>query len=434
MKSPMNGVWFGLLLAAVISAAITGNMEAVTKASFASAKSAVELAIGLVGPMALWLGLMKIAEEGGLLKLLAKALRPIMTRLFPDVPADHPAMSSMILNLSSNALGLGNAATPFGVKAMTELEKLNPSPGKATNAMCLFLAINTSNVTFLPLGVMAVRAAAGVNQPADILFPTLFATSVSTAVAIAAAKILQKNETDFVIKSNIDEEAKKKSDGVAGAGSDLKPSKPKTPRLTPTTMLIFISFLILLVLAARHVILAPAVPQALNTIASHWLIPVLMLSLAAYGVVKKVPVYEAACEGAKEGFNVAIRILPYLVLILTVIGMFRASGGFDMAVRLLSPITSTIGFPPEVLPVALLRPLSGSGAFALMSDIVVNSPNSFASFLASTIQGSTETTFYVLAVYFGAAGIKDPRHAIWAALTADFAGIMAAFSICKLMW
>ncbi len=430
MKSPMNGVWFGLLLAAVLSAAASGNMEAVTKASFASAKSAVELAIGLIGPMALWLGLMKIAEEGGLLKLLAKGLRPVMTRLFPDVPADHPAMSSMILNLSSNALGLGNAATPFGVKAMTELEKLNPRPGRATNAMCLFLAINTSNVTFLPLGVMAVRAAAGVHQPADILFPTLFATTISTLVAVAAAKLYQKG--DKLHETEIDASIADTPPVRDEQGTE--PAKGLGQKITFSKAVVTASFLLLAILAARQILHAQTLPQGLSVIASHWLIPVLMLALAGYGLIKRVPVYEAACEGAKEGFNVAVRILPYLVLILTVIGMFRASGGFDFAVRLLEPVTSILGFPPEVLPVALLRPLSGSGAFALMSDIVVNSPNSFGSFLASTIQGSTETTFYVLAVYFGAAGVKDPRHAVWAALTADLAGIIASLFICRLMW
>ncbi len=429
MKSPMNLVWFGLLAISVLSAGFTGQMEHITRASFQSAKAAVELAIGLIGPMALWLGLMKIAEDGGLLRTIARTLRPIMIRLFPRVPPEHPAMSSMILNLSANCLGLGNAATPFGVKAMMELERLNPRPGVATDAMCLFLAINTSNVTLLPLGVMAVRAAAGAKEPASILFPTIFATTLSTLVAIVAAKLLSKrqSEPDMVIQSEGENEKAQMDE--EGINKSALRAPGAIGRLVVTGILLMV-----LGQAIYFVIDSNEPFGAMRQVLSFWLIPILMLALSAYGYFKGVGVYEAACDGAKEGFRVAIRIMPYLVLILTVIGMFRASGGFDWAVRALDPITSLVGFPPEVLPVAILRPLSGSGAFALMSDIVSRAPDSFSSYLASTIQGSTETTFYVLAVYFGAAGIKDPRYALWAALTADFVGIMAALFICHVTW
>ena len=428
MRSPMNLVWFCLLLASVLAAALTGRMEGVTRASFDAAKEAVNLAIGLVGPMALWLGLMKIAERGGLLRALARALRPLMVRLFPRVPGEHPAMSAMILNLASNALGLGNAATPFGVKAMVELERINPRPGVATDAMCLFLAINTSNVTLLPLGVMAVRAAAGASEPASIVFPTMFATAVSTTVAILSAKFLARasREPPPVIEAHLDT-----PQGEDGPGHEPGALSPPHPAIAWSVVL---CLAIIAGACAYHVFSAPDLHEGTKQVLSHWLVPVLMLALASYGLLKGVPVYEAACEGAKEGFNVAVRIMPYLVLILVVIGTFRASGGFDAAARLLQPVTSLVGFPADVLPVAILRPLSGSGAFALMSDIVSRSPDSFSSYLASTIQGSTETTFYVLAVYFGAAGIKDPRYAVWAALAADFSGIAAALLICRMTW
>ncbi len=424
----MNSVWFGLLLASVMTAAVTGHMEAVTKVSFEAAKGAVDLAIGLIGPMALWLGLMKIAEKGGLLQSLARGLKPIMTRLFPGIPAEHPAMSSMILNLSANTLGLGNAATPFGVKAMIELEKLNPAPGVATNAMCLFLAINTSSVTLLPLGVMAVRAAAGAAEPARIVFPTLFATAVSTTVAILAAKFLARGSVDALPDWTTQEQPQAKDK------QDI--SKAQLEKLHPALKwLLAACFLFIMGAGIKHVFFeAGDAASALRDILSFWLIPFLMLALASYGFLKGVPVYEAACEGAKEGFNVAVKIIPYLVLILVAIGMFRASGGFEAMADILSPVTSLVGFPAEVLPMAILRPLSGSGAFALMSEIVSRAPDSFAAYLASTIQGSTETTFYVLAVYFGAAGIKNPRYAIWAALAADFAGVAAALFICRATW
>ncbi len=427
MKSPMNSVWFGLLLASVLCAAVTGRMDAVTKASFDAAKGAVELAIGLIGPMALWLGLMKIAEQGGLLQALARALKPVMVRLFPRVPAEHPAMSAMILNLSANTLGLGNAATPFGVKAMVELEKINSRPGIATDAMCLFLAINTSNVTLLPLGVMAVRAAAGASEPASIVFPTIFATTVSTTVAILAAKFLSRRSQEPLPRIEPIEDSE-------GEGEPAKEAARLSPPHPILGWALAAGLVFLMGAGAYHVFSAPDLKEAARQILSFWLVPILMLGLASYGFFKGVPVYEAACEGAKEGFNVAVRIMPYLVLILVVVGMFRASGGFEAAARFLEPATSLLGFPAEVLPVAILRPLSGSGAFALMSEIVSRAPDSFASYLASTIQGSTETTFYVLAVYFGAAGVKDPRYAIWAALAADFAGVAAALFICHLTW
>ncbi|NPA49316.1 MAG: spore maturation protein [Thermodesulfobacteria bacterium] len=421
----MNRIWFYLVALAVVSAAWTGRFEEVTKVSFEAAKAAVNLAIGLIGAMTFWLGLVKVAERGGLLAIIARRVRFILRKLFPNVPPEHPAMSAMVMNISANALGLGNAATPLGIKAMMELQRLNPHPERATDAMCLFLAINTSNVTLLPLGVIAVRAAAGASEPAAIILPTLFATTCSTLAAVLAAKFLARlygpepAPPEELLKAEAEEEAE---------GKGLLYEISRAEKFLIAGLLIFLTVAFL-----KHLWVAPSV-STLKGFVSFGLVPLLILSLLVFGYLRGVPVYEAACEGGKEGFQVAVRIIPFLVMILVAIGMFRASGAFDYFVSLLKPVTDPLGFPPEVLPVALLRPLSGSGAFGLMSEIVARAPDSFASYLASTIQGSTETTFYVLAVYFGAVGIKDPRYAVWAALFADFVGVAAAFFICRLTY
>ena len=418
----MNRIWFYLVACAVATAAWTGRMEELTKISFEAAKTAVNLALGLVGAMALWLGLVRVAEEAGLLKILARGIRGILTRLFPRVPPEHPAMSAMVMNLSANALGLGNAATPLGIKAMMELQKLNPFPERATDAMCLFLAINTSNVTLLPLGVIAVRAAAGCSEPASIIFPTLVATTCSTLAAIGAAKFLARlhgpEPPPKLETFSQDEEEEVQAE---------------TPKRTKEAWVVYLLVLLVCLAGAKRLLANPSW-ATLKEMLSFWLVPLLMFALLTLGYLRGVPVYEKACEGAKEGFQVAIKIIPFLVMILVAVGLFRSSGAFGYLVRLLHPLTSFIGFPAEVLPVALLRPLSGSGAFGLMSEIVARAPNSFEAYLASVIQGSTETTFYVLAVYFGAVGIKNPRYAVTAALFADLVGALSALVICRLTY
>ncbi len=431
----MNSIWFAMIVLAVVTAAFTGQMDQVTKISFKTAKDAVNLAIGLIGIMALWLGLVRIAEVGGLMQTIARAIRPIMTKLFPDVPPEDPAMSAMILNIAANCLGLGNAATPLGIKAMIALDRLNPFPGRATDAMCLFLAINTSNVTLLPLGVIAIRAAAGAQKPAAILVPTLVATSCSTLVAIVAAKLLAKwdhkkhQEKPISIKKEITNTDKKDSIDIPKTIYELAP---------PTKFMKWGSIIALITLIIGffyHIFTANMPPITLaQSMLSHWIIPILMLGFVTYGALKGVPVYEAGIEGAKEGFEVAVKLIPFLVLILVAVGMFRASGAFNITSKILYPLTHLLKIPTEVLPVALLRPLSGSGAFALVTEITYRHPNSFAAFLAGTIQGSTETTFYVLAVYFGAVGIKDVRYAVSAALMADLAGFLASVAICHLLY
>jgi spore maturation protein SpmB len=328
------------------------------------------------------------------------------------------------MNMAANALGLGNAATPMGIKAMQELDTLSTEKGTATNAMCLFLAINTSSVTLLPLGVITVRAAADAASPASILIPSLIATICSTTVAIVAAKMLAGKDTATISPSVFHETIHDNEESNHHAGKGNPSSRAR----------IFIGLILLVLLGAIPYRVAQFPVSfsvdTLNTV-SDWLIPLLICALLAYGYLRGVKVYESATEGAKEGFTTAVRIIPFMVAIFVAIGMFRASGAMDILIRILSPMTELIGMPAEALSMALMRPLSGSGAFGLMSEIVQNDPDSFLSFLVSTMQGSTETTFYVLAVYFGSVGIKRTRHALPAALCADAAGIVASVAVCN---
>ena len=433
----MNGIFFAIVLIAFVVAGYhqltfvptaadqLEPMQALAAAMIDSAAGAVTLAIGLVGVMALFLGLMKVAEAGGLLVIIARLVRPLMQRLFPEVPADHPAMGAMILNMSANVLGLGNAATPFGIRAMQELESLNPAKGTATNAMVLFLAINTSSVTLLPTGVIALRAAAGSLDPAGIMPTTLFATICSTTVAIVMAKLCQRFWAMPAAAP-----PSPAADPVPDAPSPAAATDLKIE--TGTGYPVWVSALALAGIAG----LVPLTLLYGRTIAP-WIIPGLMVALLGFGVARRVRVYEIFVEGARDGFQVAIRIIPYLVAILVAVAMFRASGALDALVRPLGAITGLVGLPADALPMALLRPLSGSGAYGVLASIINDpaiGPDSYTGYLVSTFQGSTETTFYVLAVYFGAVGIRRVRHALVAALSADIAGIAAAVFICSWLY
>src|SRR5262245_20840883 len=408
-------------------------MEAVSSSALDAAKTAVELALGLVGAMSLFMGLMKVAADGGLLRIIARAAAPVMRRLFPEVPEDHPAMSAMILNIASNILGLGNAATPFGIRAMQELDRLNPVKGTATNAMVLFLAINTAGLALIPTGVLALRASAGSKDPAGIVFTTWFASGCATMVAIAAATLLAKLPR-FRATNPRGPVAEASPEGIA-------PSPVAEPARAPWR---YSGWLAAGYGAAR---LAAFVlhfgreaghrpwGDVARGVASFWTIPVLIAGLVLFGWARGVRVYESLVEGAKEGFQVALRIIPYLVAVLVAVAMFRASGGLDVFVAAVSPLTAPWGLPAEALPLAVLRPLSGSGAFGVMSEILtVRGPDSYLGYLASTMQGSTDTTFYILAVYFGAVGIKKTRHAVPAGLLADVAGILGAVFIFLWVW
>ncbi len=419
--SPINNIWMGMILISVVVAAYTGNMEELTKSSFDSAKSAVTLALGLIGAMALWLGLMKILEAAGALNFISKLIYPVMKRLFPNIPEGHPALSAMIMNISANMLGLGNAATPIGIKAMKELDEINPEKGTATDSMILFLAINTSSVTILPLGVITVRAVAGASAPASIIIPAILATIVSTTTAILASKF-------FSDKSNVENvkempvQAEEKNEG-----------KEKTQLFRIIVFVLFSA----LIAASIAVNLSKAEVVTFDTFFksfSNWLVPLLIAMFLLVGYIKDVKVYEVLTDGAKEGFNTTVRIIPFMVAIFVGIGMFRSSGALDIFANILSPFTNFIGMPADVLPLAIIRPLSGSGSFGIMSEIIQRDPNSFSSYLASIMQGSTETTFYVIAVYFGAVGVIRTRHVIKAALLADFAGIAASLVLAKIFF
>lgn len=423
----MNQVWFALFVASVLTAAFNGKMPEVSAASVESAKTAVTLALGLIGVMAFWLGMMRIVQQGGLLQTLARWLRPVMVRLFPDVPPEHPAMSAMIMNIAANMLGLGNAATPFGIKAMLELDRLNPRRGVATNAMALFLAINTSNVALAPLGVIALRASMGSENPAGIWLPTLIATSFSTLVGIAAAKLLQRAvpPVEAYAASAASESAVQPVLPTAESLGEVRETSPQGCVLALLTLALLTAGFLLHLRSglAGGVSLA----ELLRTAASTWLLPVLIVVMLLYGVAKRVPVYDAMIEGGREGFQVAVRIIPFLVAIVVAAAVFRASGLLDLLVYGVGAPLRSVGFPPEALPMALLRPLSGSGAYAIMAEIMqAEGPDSRVGYLVSTLQGSTETTFYVLAVYFGAVAVSRVRHALAAGLIADLCGVVGA--------
>lgn len=431
--SPINNIWLFMIVSATVIAAYNGRMTEITEASFESVKNAVTLAIGLIGSMALWLGIIQVVETAGGMLVIARLIRPIMVKLFPDIPPSHSAMSAIILNIAANALGLGNAATPMGLKAMVEMDKLNPEKGTATDAMCLFLAINTSSVTIIPISVITVRASAGVNNPGDVILPAIFATCCSTITAIFAAKFFARRQNTPSLNQPILSEDLGDNDLLEGETnkSELTPPNKIGKLIFASLIGAFLGAVIYrLNLKGTNYIFSFAFLESL----SNWLLPILICSFLLFGYFRGVKVYEKMTEGAKAGFEVAVRIIPFMVAIFVAIGMFRASGALDILAVILSPITNLIGMPIEALPMALIRPLSGSGAFGIMSEIVTNEPNSFLSYLVSTMQGSTETTFYVLAVYFGSVGIKKTRYALPAALCADVAGILASLIVCRIMF
>ncbi|NES08048.1 MAG: spore maturation protein [Okeania sp. SIO2F4] len=431
--SPINSIWLFMIISATVIAAYNGRMIEITEASFEGAKNAVTLAIGLIGSMALWLGIIQIVETAGGMKIIARLIYPVMVKLFPDIPPSHPAMSAIILNIAANALGLGNAATPMGLKAMAEMDKLNPEKGTATDAMCLFLAINTSSVTIIPISVITIRASAGVTNPGDIILPTIIATCCSTIAAIVAAKFFASRQPMPSVNQSISPEYLDKNNLIDG--------EEKISEFTPPSQigkLVFASLIGAFLGAVIYRLSLRGIPYIFSLAffqsLSNWLLPILICSFLLFGYFRGVKVYETMTEGAKAGFEVAVRVIPFMVAIFVAIGMFRASGALDIIATILSPITNLIGIPVEALPMALIRPLSGSGAFGIMSEIVTNEPLSFLSYLVSTMQGSTETTFYVLAVYFGSVGIKKTRYALPAALCADVVGIITSVIVCRIIF
>ncbi|NIM01728.1 MAG: spore maturation protein [Acidobacteria bacterium] len=427
----LNGIFVFLVLASLLLAAWSGRMEALNASILQSAKDAVGIALGLIGVMALFLGLMRVVQLAGLMSHIARAIAPLTRRLFPGVPEDHPAMSAMIMNMSCNMLGLGNAATPFGIKAMEELDRLNTAKGTATNAMVLFLAINTAGFAILPTSAIAIRASLDSADPTGILFPTWVASGCAMLAGILAAWFLAK-----LPAYRASEPASAKIDPGAEKERPSTEVVPDTRRWAAVAAVL--AGLVYAALLVRHVALrAGSVPafDLFRDVLSFWMLPPIVAGCVAYGWAKGVRVYDALVEGAKEGFQVALRIIPYLVAILVAVGMFRASGGIAILVDLLSGITTRIGMPAEALPMALLRPLTGSGAQGVMTEVMrTHGPDSFVGYMVSTFQGSTETTFYVLAVYFGAIGVKRTRHTLPACLAADITGILIAVLVVNLLF
>lgn len=368
-------------------------------AMFSLSKTAFEISLGLTGVLALWLGIMRIGERSGFILLLTQALSPLFNRLMPEVPKNHPALAAMVMNISANALGLDNAATPLGIKAMKELQTLNPNPESASNAQILFLVINTSAVTLFPVTIFTYRAQLGAANPTDVFIPILMATYMSTMMGLLAVAVVQKiNLLDKVIFSYL-------------AGFTL----------LIAAILYYFSQL------SQEMMLSQ------SALISNVILFTLVISFISGAVYKRINAYEAFIEGAQEGFQTAITIIPYLVAMLVAIGVFRASGTLELIIDLIRHTVKSLGLDPrfiDALPTALMKPFSGSGARAMMVDTMqVYGADSFAGRLSSIVQGSTETTFYVLAVYFGCVGIKNIRHAAACGIIADFSGIVAAIFI-----
>jgi spore maturation protein SpmA len=434
----LNAIFIVLIAVSVLFAAFNGTMGAVMQASIDSAGQAVTIAIGLLGMMALWLGLMRVLRDAGFMAALGRALAPVMRRLFPDIPPDHPAMGAMIMNISANMLGLGNAATPFGLKAMKELETLNTRAGVATNSMALFLAINTSGVAVMPLGVIAIRASLGSTDPAGIFVPSILATLCSTTVGIIVIKLLERRPA--FEPGRYPEAGEGEGGGTLAAGISGLDVAEKTARIQTAPagarrlwMVLFAGLVVLaLSLEARTAIPELGAWGFASGVLSTWLLPTLMGGILVVGYVRRVDVYESVIAGAREGFGIIVMIIPFLVAILVAVGMFRASGALEFLAAGLAAFSSV---PVEGVVMALVRPLSGSGAMGVMTEAMqANGPDSFTGYLVSVLNGSTETTFYVIALYFGSVAIRTGRHTIFGCLAADAAGFLAALFWCRIFF
>ena len=403
----LNLLWFAFFLAAGAAALVrwwwlgdAAVFAAIVDSLFGMAKVSVEIMVLLFGTLTLWLGFLRIAERAGLVDVLARALAPLFARLMPEVPRGHPALGLITLNFAANGLGLDNAATPIGLRAMRALQELNPRPDTATNAQILFLALNTSSLTVLPVTIFMYRLQQGAAEPALVFLPILLATSVSSLVALLAVAAVQRLRLhDPVVLAWLG--------GLAIALGSL---------------MAFLSGL------------SAAALSAVSSLAGNLTLFGLVLLFLLAGAWRRVPVYDSFIDGAREGFDVAKSLLPYLVAMLCAIGVLRASGALDFVLEGIRWVVAGLGLDTrfvEALPTALTKPFSGSGARALMIESMqTHGVDSFPALVAATVQGSTETTFYVLAVYFGAVGIQRSRHAVGCALLADLAGITAAILVC----
>ncbi len=407
----LNYIWIAFFLIAFVVALIRfiffGDMEvfpALVNSTFDMSKTAFEISLGLTGILSLWLGLMKIGEKGGVVDMISKIMGPFFSKIFPAVPKDHPALGSITMNISANMLGLDNAATPMGLKAMKELQELNPNKEVASDAQIMFLVLNTSGLTILPISIMVYRAQLGAANPSDIFIPILLATFFSTLAGLLAVAFFQKIN------------------------------------LLNKVILAYLGGLSLLVGGIIYYFSGLNQEQitTISTQSSNIILFSIMALFIGAATLKKVNVYESFIEGAKEGFKIAIKIIPYLVAILVAIGVFRASGAMDILVDGIKVFVAYLGFNTDfvdALPTAIMKPLSGSGARGMMVETMRTfGADSFAGRLASVFQGATDTTFYVIAVYFGSVGIKRTRYAVTAGLIADFAGIVAAIFISYLFF
>jgi spore maturation protein SpmA len=407
----LNYIWIAFFLISLVVGLVRlifmGDQAVFTNmvtSTFDMAKTGFEISLGLTGILTLWLGLMKVGEMGGAVAILSKLARPFFRRLFPEVPADHPAHGSIIMNLAANMLGLDNAATPLGLKAMQELQDINPVKDTATNAQIMFLVLNTSGLTVIPISIMVYRAQAGAANPSDIFLPTLLATFINSLVGLIVVALVQKiNLLDKVVLAYI-----------LGLGA-----------MIAATIWYFMG------LPQEQV-------QALSNLIANLTLFGVISSFILLGLVRRINVYEVFIEGAKEGFNVAIRIIPYLVAILVAIGVLRASGTLDFLVAGLGNMFAAMGLDTRfvpALPTAIMKPLSGSGARGMMVDAMnTHGADSFVGRLASIMQGTSDTTFYILALYFGSVGIRKSRHAVACGLLADLSGIIAAIFIAYIFF
>ena len=407
----LNYIWVAFFLVAFVIAAAKllfwGDFDvfpAMMDSTFSSSKTAFEISLGLTGVLSLWMGVMKIGEKGGVVNVLARLLSPVFTKLFPDIPKGHPVTGSIFMNIAANMLGLDNAATPLGLKAMEQMQEMNTKKDTASNPMIMFLVLNTSGLTLIPVSIMVYRAQMGAAQPTDIFIPILLATFFSTVMGIIATSLFQRinllNRTMLLT--------------LGGACTLVAAIIWGFSQMDSDTM------------------------NRWSTTIANILLMTIITGFILAGVRKKVNVYDAFIEGAKEGFTTAVRIIPYLVAILVGIGVFRASGAMDMLIGGLRAGVGALGVDAQwvdAMPTALMKPLSGSGARGMMVDAMTTyGADSFVGRLSSVFQGSTDTTFYILAVYFGSVGVSKTRHAVTCGLLADLAGILAAIAVCYLFF
>lgn len=406
----LNYIWIAFFLIAFVFGAVqlcmgdTTIFQKIVDSTFDTSKTAFETSLGLTGVLALWLGIMKIGEKAGAVNVLARVLSPVFTKLFPDIPKNHPAMGSIFMNIASNMLGLDNAATPTGLKAMQQMQELNPKKDTATNPMIMFLVMNTSGLTIIPTTILAFRSSYGAATPTDVFIPILLATTVATLVGIIITALWQR--------INI-----------------LQPSMLAIlGGLCAFVGLIMWSF-------SR---MDKDTMATVTSVSGNVILLGVIVAFIVAGLMKKINVYDAFIEGAKEGFQVAVRIIPYLVAILVAVGVFRASGAMDMFIDGIAWVVRQCGLNTDfvgALPTALMKPLSGSGARGLMLEAMKTyGPDSFVGRLSCIFQGSTDTTFYILAVYFGSVNIKYTRHAVACGLLADLAGVIAAIAIAYIFF